>query len=575
MIVKEYITWDESFEIGIEEIDKQHKHLVFLLNNLYQTLFQNELLWDMEENLSKILQELIKYAEYHFISEENLMENLNFPELECHKNIHEYFRKRVQEFLSEFEREINFRELGLSIFKFMKVWVVNHILNDDKKIALFLGKNFEVLKDVYQLHGLVTKEILFEEFKKWTEENKETLISFIIIDLDNFALINFRYGFEIGNIILENFSRYLLQNLKNFELSPNFSLAKLENDRFGLLFKSLNFLKALNLIETILKIIRKYEFKAPYLFEQHVIKLSASLGVSFYPIHSDKMEELFLKAEIACKIAKEEGKNRFVLFKEEYQKRFEDFERIKSLIEEAIEKERVEPFIQPIFETKTKKILGGEVLLRICDRENNPVSACQFIKIALKLGYINELEEIVFKKLKAKNIFENLKDYYLFVNRTISSFEECEKVIKEVKSWERLAQEFNFKFVLEVTENSLVRYLEFFETLEEELQKSEHFFLAVDDFGAGYASFNYLLKFKPHFIKIDGFLVRETLNSDRAKKILKVIITLAREFKIRAIAEHVENQTLLKTLEEFEVDYVQGYYLACPMSVEKFLTLIA
>jgi EAL domain-containing protein (putative c-di-GMP-specific phosphodiesterase class I) len=89
--------------------------------------------------------------------------------------------------------------------------------------------------------------------------------------------------------------------------------------------------------------------------------------------------------------------------------------------------------------------------------------------------------------------------------------------------------------------------------------------IAIDDFGSGYSDFEYLIKLKADFIKIDGSLIKEINTKKEAFIVVQVIVSFAKQMGIKTIAEFVEDDTILKTLEELGIDYSQGYYFAPPM----------
>lgn len=472
----------------------------------------------------------------------------------------------------EGENQENLKELGLSIFNFLKNWLFSHIITLDKEIEVYLkGVSTETPVEVnlYKLYGFLSKNESLEKLDQLIKQGEAKTISFILFDIDDFYFINLRYGFDVGDLVLEDFAKHLYKNLKEDQLW----LAKFEGDRFGILLTDeQNFLKTFSTIKKVFQVTENYQFTLIKNQKVEIIRFNISLGLVVYPKHGNDPKDLLIKAEIAVKKAKEEGKNRWVMFSEEDYVEIKKLDRIKNLLDEALEKELVFPFVQPIFSAKTQKIIGGEVLLRVfCEEEEKRfISAGEFIKFALKSNYLDRLEEVMFKKLKDYLKFYKFKNYMIFINRSITSFEKFERLIYELEEWIGLVQKFKVKLVLEVTEASLIDFIDLVFFIKEKA-KQNNILLAIDDFGAGHASFGYLLKFKPDFIKIDGDFVKASFHSEDNLKVLKGIIRLARDLKIKTIAEFVENKEIMDMLVRAKVDYLQGYYLAKPMSIEDFV----
>ena len=130
------IQWNDSFKVGIDEFDTDHKRLVHLLNETYDCFISAR----AREELANILQALIDYAVSHFYSEELLMEAYDFPGFSQHKKEHQYFTTKACIFQkSYFEgKEVTVPE----ILQFLETWLLNHILNVDSELGTFLNLRY-------------------------------------------------------------------------------------------------------------------------------------------------------------------------------------------------------------------------------------------------------------------------------------------------------------------------------------------------------------------------------------------------------------------------------------------------
>lgn len=127
-----FMEWNDRLVTGVKEADEQHKKLVSLVNDLYDAMKQGK----GKEITDKILDELVKYANYHFGTEETLMTKYGYPDLANHKREHENFKVKVKEFLDK--KAKGEATLSIEIMNFLKEWLVKHIMGTDKKYGPFL-----------------------------------------------------------------------------------------------------------------------------------------------------------------------------------------------------------------------------------------------------------------------------------------------------------------------------------------------------------------------------------------------------------------------------------------------------
>ena len=127
-----FMEWNEKFITGVKEADEQHKKLVGLINQLYDAMREGK----GKEVIDAIIDELVRYADYHFKTEETLMSKYGYPELESHKREHELFVQKVQEFVEK--KKKGALTLTMDVMNFLKNWLTNHILGTDKKYGPFL-----------------------------------------------------------------------------------------------------------------------------------------------------------------------------------------------------------------------------------------------------------------------------------------------------------------------------------------------------------------------------------------------------------------------------------------------------
>jgi hemerythrin len=127
------ITWSDEYSVNIKEIDNQHRQLVEMLNELHRSMRAGQ----SGQVLGNLLQRLIDYTEYHFSTEEKIMEAYNYPGYIHHKSEHAALTRKVMEFQRQYRQ--NPTGLGVQLMNFLKSWLVDHIVGSDKKYTKFLN----------------------------------------------------------------------------------------------------------------------------------------------------------------------------------------------------------------------------------------------------------------------------------------------------------------------------------------------------------------------------------------------------------------------------------------------------
>jgi hemerythrin len=130
-MIVDFFIWKESYNLGIEEIDHQHRVLVNLINRLYESFMKRE----EKENMHNILKEMLDYAHYHFETEEKLFQQIAFPIAAEHIKLHNDFEARTIEFRHRFRQGNTITSM---LMKFLRDWLTSHILKADREYADFI-----------------------------------------------------------------------------------------------------------------------------------------------------------------------------------------------------------------------------------------------------------------------------------------------------------------------------------------------------------------------------------------------------------------------------------------------------
>lgn len=119
------INWDRSMSVGVRQIDDQHRRLLEMCSSLSQAMIESR----GQDELVKLMHNLVNYSLEHFTTEEKLMEQISYPELEQHRSKHQEFKTRILEFNDEHKKGNVF--LTSQVLAFLRDWIINHILDED------------------------------------------------------------------------------------------------------------------------------------------------------------------------------------------------------------------------------------------------------------------------------------------------------------------------------------------------------------------------------------------------------------------------------------------------------------
>jgi diguanylate cyclase (GGDEF)-like protein len=375
----------------------------------------------------------------------------------------------------------------------------------------------------------------------------------LVIDLDNFKLVNDQYGHAVGDRYLQMISNTMRQTLR-----PGDILGRYGGDEFVLLLPNAELESTTVVARRILDEVSAFTLN---LGDEGKVSGSVSIGMAVYPLHADNAHDLFLFADNMMYKAKDAGKNEIgIPTEDEVAEVFRDVAHTTSLVVNAVNEGRIIPYFQPILDLKQNRIVAYEVLSRMV-LDDQHVEAGRFIEYAEKAGVIHRLDTIVLEKALerfAENKFKGL----LFVNLSPRAL-----VIADfVRTLKRAVNDYGIdrgQIVFEITERDTLRNIAVLEGLIREL-KMEGFKLAIDDFGSGFSSFQYLRRFPVDFLKIEGDFVAHILDSDKDRAFVQTIGRLAADLGIPVIAEYVENEEVLTALRDMGIDLGQGYYIGRP-----------
>lgn len=389
-----------------------------------------------------------------------------------------------------------------------------------------------------------------------TQANKRGC-GLLLLDLDHFQSINDGLGHTIGDQLLKLVGERLREIL-----GTGGTLARLGGDEFGVLREHCQQVgQAAVLAQRIID-----EMKEPFVFDDHRLFISVSIGISLFPNDALSAEQLLRNADSALFKAKSNGRACYALYTEELTAHAQHRVEMASELRRALEQDELQVFFQPVYDLSTRRMVGVEALVRWQHPQRGLVSPGEFIPIAERTGMIAEIDTWVLRQSCEQMIRWQAQGRVLeFVAVNISSrlfgHRELYRQVAEVLH----ATGMNPALLeLEVTESAIMDEPE---VALEQLHRLRELGLrlAIDDFGTGYSSLLRLKRLPVQKLKIDQGFVAGLPSDEDDIAIVRVIIALAHSMNMQVHAEGIEQAEQASFLLEQHCQLGQGYWFGRPV----------
>jgi len=401
-----------------------------------------------------------------------------------------------------------------------------------------------------------------------SELQQQQCLAIYFIDLDGFKEINDSQGHGVGDKVLQETTRRLMDFIED----NNGFLGRFGGDEFIAIIACDKQQQQRNLAECIIATIANMFF-----IDDLEIQLGCSVGVSRYPDDSVTTEDLIRKADVAMYKAKSKGQNNVVFFHPSMDADAIHKNNIKSKLKSAIDNERLMVYFQPLIDIEKRSIVGFEALVRWCDDDLGFVAPDVFIPIAEEINLVFAIDTWVFEQ--AIHYIATIRsdfseDFFVSINFSPSNFYnenfyqwvESQPVFREQPDW----------IELEVTERLVLeddpQVLSIIEMLS-----SKGIKFSIDDFGTGYSSLAYIHRFAHLLskIKIDKMFVDNLAESKTDSILVKNIINLADSLSVEVLAEGIECSEQQAVLSKAGCQYAQGYLYSKPIPIDELPYFIA
>lgn len=407
-----------------------------------------------------------------------------------------------------------------------------------------------------KLTGLYNKEYFYELVEKKLRENPNEKYNMIVTDVKNFKIVNDVYGVEKGDELLRKISEITAKFGGNYCI-----YARLTGDRFALCMPKRRFSeeKMLQCYSSVDSFVEKATFKT------HI-----HIGVYEITDLNIRVSVMCDRANLAIRTIKDSFRSHIAYYNNELRENVIGGHRIISEFDTAIANGHFQPYIQPQI-ARDGSIRGGEALVRWIHPNDGMISPDKFIEILEQTGLISRLDKHMWELacVQLQRWTEmGIKKSYISINISQKDFyllDVYEEITQLVRKYEIAPKRLH----LEITETAIMDNPENHLNLIARLRKYG-FIVEIDDFGSGYSSLNMLKELDADVLKIDMGFLQTTVNVEKSKTILKMIISLAKSLEMEVITEGVESKEQVLFLSEYGCDIYQGFYFAKPMSVSEF-----
>lgn len=413
-----------------------------------------------------------------------------------------------------------------------------------------------------RLSGLANRNALNEYVERLIADSLQTNreFAFIFLDIDHFKKVNDELGHTIGDELLKGVSSKVQK-----VIPYNDFVARVGGDEFVVVLHQYTSLTELtNIFERVLQVISE-----PWNIKGHVINITGSVGIAFYPKDGADITSLLQHSSMAMYEAKKNGRSQYSFFTQMLNKEVQDAIALDKAMRQALIDKEYELYYQPKTDVTTGKIVGAEALIRWISPTKGFIPPNMFIPLAEENGFIVEigdwvLEEAINQQVKWK---EKGMDIKISIN---------------VAPKQLLDRNFEYKFTTLLYDTKV-------DTSKLEIEITEYLFLehnknnlhildfiknngikiALDDFGTGYSSLSYLKKFPIDILKIDKVFM-DDYNTAEGSIFVETIVKMGQTLNMNVIAEGVEEKEQVEYLKDIGCSTYQGYYCSKPLSVEDF-----
>lgn len=394
-----------------------------------------------------------------------------------------------------------------------------------------------------------------------------------VLDMDNFKKVNENFGHDVGDELLKQIAQRMEDVVESDE-----TFARISDNKFVIFIpeleknKKASEEKILDYIETVRK-----HFVKPLVLVGEDYHLTFTTGIILFNEDDISAFDLLKKAEMAMYEAKKNARGTNQFYEESMSTEVKEQLMLENDIHTALKNDEFSIYYQAQMDVATNIIIGAEALVRWNHPKFGFISPSKFIPIAEESGIIIQLEEWIFDKVMEhiKAISQRSEGFTLnHIAINVSTIYFLQPYF--VERLMMLVQKYGIKpewIELEITESGVMRNVS--DAIKKiQILKDFGFTFSIDDFGTGYSSLAYLKELPINTLKIDQSFLLD-MHADKGNAmIVESIVSIGQKFNLDVLAEGVENEEILKYLQQIKCNMYQGYFGYAPMSFDKFMKII-
>jgi diguanylate cyclase (GGDEF)-like protein len=412
------------------------------------------------------------------------------------------------------------------------------------------------------LTGLCNRSLLYDRLSREIAhaQRRGRTVSVVFIDLDRFKVVNDSLGHSAGDELLKTTATRLSACLREHD-----TVARTGGDEFVVILSQEHeadtISSAIDRIRTALV--------QPIPLEGQQVQVGCSIGVSVYPHDGRDTDTLLKNADAAMYRAKDLGRNNLQFYASEMNARANDQLSLLNSLRHALERKEFFLHYQPQVDLRSGALVGVEALVRWAHPQFGVLAPSRFITAAEDSGLIIGLGEWVLRTACAQLKLwqaEGLTPIRMAVNLSGRELQGPSLLRAVTHAIEEVGIEPG-QLELDITEGALMQHTDAALSTLRKL-RDLGVTLALDDFGTGYSSLSFLKRFPLSRLKIDRAFVRDIESNPDDAAMVRGIVALAHNIRLRVLAEGVESPAQMQQLHQYECDEAQGYYFGRPVSAQ-------
>jgi len=397
-----------------------------------------------------------------------------------------------------------------------------------------------------------------------TASHGEKQHALFYLDLDQFKVVNDTCGHHAGDELLKQVAGLLRAALRESDL-----LARLGGDEFGVLLIGCPLTQAERIADKLRHLIEDFRF----MWEDKLFRIGVSIGVVPITRTESSLTELMRAVDSACYVAKENGRNQVHVSRPDDAEIAAQHGQMQWMqrIQRAVEEDEFALYFQPIqaIEGAPGQHLHGEVLLRLVENRSTEservVPPSAFLPAAERYHLMPVVDRWVLDRT-LHHLARNGEDTRDIATCSINLSGQSLSDIKMFSFITGLIAETGVdprRLCFEITESAVIANMDIASQFIHGLRNIGCRF-ALDDFGSGLSTFDYLKRLPVDYVKLDGILVRDVATSRVSQAMVHAVNYVVHVMGMKSIAEFVESDAIMEALRKLSVDYAQGYAIGKP-----------